>query len=264
MSSEAKQRKNVKLKMWGIGLAVVAASLAQVAPANAVVKTKLLMFGDSLTQEANHSITTPFKSNASYTIAVHPQTGAAPCDFLPGITKALNGSSHYRLLAIETAGNSQSKCMRVPGSCSRCYLPIGSPEWEARYRADLNAIVDLADSKGTQVLFLSPPPMADIGIARNDVDTTVEPTLAVDHPEVVFTDGPRQSVSDAGGNYTPTLPCLASETAADGCTAGVIPIRAPDGTHFCPTGFVTVCPEYSSGAYRFGTATASAIEALLP
>ena len=55
------------------------------------------------------------------------------------------------------------------------------------------------------------------------------------------------------GRYTPQLPCLDSETTADGCTNGQIIVRAPDGIHFCPTvsGGTQPCPVYSSGAHRF-------------
>jgi hypothetical protein len=37
--------------------------------------------------------------------------------------------------------------MRIPGGCDRCYLPIGSSAWEAKYRADLDSIVAEANRR---------------------------------------------------------------------------------------------------------------------
>ncbi len=200
-----------------------------------------------------------FSGNTTYVLLTHPQVGKAPCDFLVGAQKVFATNTHYYLLAIETAGNSQSPCMREPGQCARCYMPIGSPEYLAKYRSDLNALVDLANSKGTPVLFISPPPFSSIGTDRNVVRTTVQPQLATDRPAVKFTDAPRLAVSN-NGTFANQLPCQANETPAMGCDGnGMITVRAPDGTHFCPTGFQSTCPEYSSGAVRFGTSIAQEI-----
>ena len=244
-------------------IAVILASVAVVLSAStlnasAIVKQKLVIYGDSLTNEAKTTMAAAFSSNPSYTLSIHPQIGLAPCDFLPGATKVLT-QTHYALLAIETAGNSQSDCMREPGGCARCYMPVGSPEWEAKCRSDLNALVNLANSTATAVLFISPPPFAGISDSRNDVYNTVKPQLALDHPEVKFTEAPRLAVSN-NGTFANQLPCLANETPAMGCDAnGMITVRSPDGTHFCPTGFANPCPEYSSGAVRFGTSIATEI-----
>jgi hypothetical protein len=252
-------------------LAILVALIAVVgiAPgqlAGAIVKQKLVLFGDSLSRETQPTVAAAFKTNANYTISIHGEIGKAPCDFIPGIKKAFgpnrNGVvTHYELLVIETAGNSQSACMDEPGQCARCYMPIGSPEWEAKYRTDLDTIVALANSVNTPVLFITPPPMAGIAANRNDVYNTVEPEVLADNPGVVSSDAPRASVSNPDGSFAATLPCLPSETAADGCVDGSIPVRAPDGLHFCPTGFQVACPEYSSGAFRFGTAEATVINA---
>jgi hypothetical protein len=63
-----------------------------------------------------------------------------------------------------------------------------------------------------------------------------------------------------GANFTTTLPCLSTETAAEGCVDGRITVRAPDGGHFCPGGpehhdpVTALCTVYSSGALRFAGA----------
>jgi hypothetical protein len=221
------------------------------------------MFGDSLSFEAKASIKGAFYGNPNYMIELHPQPGKAPCDFIPKVTSAFT-KYHYEWLVIETVGNSQTACMRIPGACSRCYLPYGSPEWLAKYRTDLNTLVDLATNQGTKFLFISPPPFAGtIGEKLNATYSTIEPQLLLDRPTISYTDGPRLSVADAGA-FAAQLPCLPEEAGLTDCVGGMIPVRAPDGIHFCPTGYANPCPVYSSGAIRFGRATGSAILAVLP
>ncbi len=228
--------------------------------------TPVLVYGDSLMKEASSTINAVTATSPDPATAVG-MAGRSPCDFLKEATGAFNKVVahqlvHYNLFVIETAGNSNTTCMREPGS--KHDMTIASAEWEAKYRTDLNALVSLAESKGTPVLFVSPPPFAGISTPRNDIYTTVEPQLKIDHPEVTFTDGPRLAVSNDGA-FTSTMPCLASETAADGCSNGMITIRSPfDDLHFCPTGFhnnikVTGCSVYDGGAVRFGQAIADAI-----
>jgi hypothetical protein len=85
---------------------------------------------------------------------------------------------------------------------------------------------------------------------------------------------PRIKYFDAGasvlahGSWTKTLPCLAGEPCTGGTDeigTAVNIVRAPDGGHFCPTapaavrGVTGVCPVWSSGAYRYGTALAAPV-----
>jgi hypothetical protein len=103
--------------------------------------------------------------------------------------------------------------------------------------------------------------MAGIATNRNDVYNTVEPEVLTDNPGVASTDAPRDSVSNPEGSYAATLPCLSFATVADGCINGSIPGRAPGWAALLPDRVSVPCPEYSSGAYRFGTAEASIIYA---
>lgn len=241
-----------------LAVLAVAISVVGISTDGVAVKQKLLLFGDSLTRETYATVTARFVGNPSYTISVHDQVGKAPCDFLPRIRKTLT-SAHYALVALETAGNSQSACMHEPGQCARCYMPIGSREWEAKYRADLDSIVAVANSAGTSVLFISPPPIGGWSFYRNLLYSAVEPEVLADNPGLLVTGAPRASVSSPDGSFAARLPCLSTETATDGCVDGMIPVRAPDSLHFCPAGFASVCPKYSSGAFRFGTSEVSAI-----
>lgn len=56
-------------------------------------------------------------------------------------------------------------------------------------------------------------------------------------------------------------PAIVAAIVVAVCVDGSIPVRAPDGAHFCPTGFQVPCPVYSSGAARFGRAEAAVIDA---
>ena len=56
------------------------------------------------------------------------------------------------------------------------------------------------------------------------------------------------------------MPCLPSEADLSGCVNGLIQVRAADNRHFCPVvdPNVYLCPVYSSGSVRFGSAIADA------
>ena len=78
--------------------------------------------------------------------------------------------------------------------------------------------------------------------------------------------------------YPFKMPCLPHETALAACTLdindNVFKIQGRDGVepvfgevtlrgHFCPIVGASPCPVYSSGAWRFGDAIASAAAALM-
>lgn len=251
------------MKRFVVALVAV---VALIAPRSAHASgPKVLVYGDSIMKESSSHIVAAMPG---WDVTVVGRAGQSPCDYLKSASKAFakvvsHVVIHYDLFVVESAGNSNTTCMRAPGSTHK--LVIGSAEWLAKYRSDLNALVDLAASQGTAVEFVSPPPFAGAASPRNAVVTSVESQLAADRPAVVFTDGPRLKVSDAGA-FEPQMPCMSDETSAMGCAAGEIIVRAPDQIHFCPDGFhnkiaVTGCDVYASGAARFGRAIAAAIEA---
>jgi hypothetical protein len=152
--------------------------------------------------------------------------------------------------------------MLRPGS-TKTYLTIGSTDWEQKYEGDYDAILALAATYGIKVLVLDPPPMdpsQQASAIRNDLHDTVLPWLRADaaanYPLVSFASDARDAVG--GDTFTPTMPCLPDETAAMGCTDGIITVRAPDGLHFCLTGLLNQkepCGSpYDPGARRFGNA----------
>jgi hypothetical protein len=173
---------------------------------------------------------------------------------------------HTDLVVIETAANSDTKCMLEPGS-TKTHMTIGSNEWEQKYETDLHDIFSVAAMYGAKVLMIDPPPMdpsQPASAIRNDLIGTVWPMLHADaaasFPLVSFASDARDALG--GDTFTSTMPCLPDETTAQGCTDGTITVRAPDGLHFCPTGLrnqKTPCSlPYDPGARRFGNAIAVA------
>jgi hypothetical protein len=257
-----------RLAVLGCAVAV-AGMLAPGSAAHAAAKRQILVFGDSIMKES--APTLKAASGATLTYTVKNMAGRSPCDYLKVAPKLFEKTAHgqrvhYDLFVIQTAGNSSSKCMKTPGG--KGYLTIGSPQWEARYRTDLDALVDYVATFNTPVLVVSAPPMGGAQVVRDDVYNTVEPQLQADRPAVHFSDDARRAVSDDGGQFITELPCLPDETAADGCSQGMITVRAPDDVHFCPSGFSnkikgTGCAIYDSGGIRYGVGIDDAAQAVL-
>lgn len=255
---------------WLAVAALIGAAAAAVAsPAQASPKQQILVFGDSIMKEAGPTLKAD--SDATRTYVIKNMAGRSPCDYLKVAPKLFEKTAHgvrvhYDLFVVQTAGNSSSNCMKVPGG--KGMLKIGSPQWEAKYRTDLDALADYVAGFGTPMLIVSSPPFAGVQVVRDDVYNTVEPQLHADRPAVLFSDDARFATS-AGGQFAVQLPCLAGETAADGCSHGMITVRAPDDVHFCPSGFSnkikgTGCAVYDSGGIRYGNAIVDAVDSSLP
>lgn len=135
--------------------------------------------------------------------------------------------------------------------------PNGSPQFYAKYQADVQAAIDIFRPHGTEVFLIGTP--YDAWTNANQTIANLNQlyaSIAAANAGVTYVDA-GQAVM-ANGAFTTTLPCLSGEP----CTgpSGTNVVRAPDGVHFCPTGITTqegyfaVCNVYSSGAFRFATA----------
>jgi hypothetical protein len=88
--------------------------------------------------------------------------------------------------------------------------------------------------------------------------------LAAEYPGVGVVDA-GATVESSSGGFTMTLPCASWEGAAQGCFFDRVIVRAPDGTHFCPTeaqtvnGVVGVCEVPSPGAVRYAMGLAEGL-----
>jgi hypothetical protein len=228
---------------------------------------RVLVYGDSLLDEAHAYMNTSGTALTGTTGAVKGTIGYAPCDYLNSLTATISVVTD--LVVIQSAANSSTKCMLEPGS-TKVHMGIASSEWEQKYEADFDATFALATTYGVKVLVLDPPPMdpaQPAAAVRDDLIENVWPVLQADadanYPLVSFASDARDALG--GDTYTSTMPCLPDETADMGCNDGTITVRAPDGLHFCPTGLLNQkhpCGlAYDPGARRFGDAIEAATRA---
>ncbi len=240
-----------------LGVSVLLPTLAE---ATVTPKTAL-MYGDSLTYESRAQIVTRLQLKKGWHGYVHSFGGTALCDWLPWIAGDL-ATYHPSIVGLETAANIGTR------PCST-EVP-GSDAYYADYLVALNSFFSQVTASGARVVYFTPPPFTDP--LRTTITTRITAmvkTLAFQYHGVSIAGSVHTSLSNAG-KYTETKPCLLTETAAMGCTAGRIAIRAvaglPDaGLHLCPTGIASapsgVCPVYSSGEFRFGRAVANSLAA---
>ena len=141
------------------------------------------------------------------------------------------------------------------------------PRSEARYRHDARQLIDAVAPTGVPLLFVSAPPPPPYGTPHttNAVLSQVVASEAAQGRDVTWADA-GQALAGPHGGWTKTLPCLPQEGAAQGCRNGSIVVRSSDGLHFCPGRWESRglhhgrCSTYSSGALRYGSAIAAAVE----
>jgi len=208
---------------------------------------RIALYGDSLGMEAGMDFTYLARA-AGASALVRTYGGLAPCDFFASMASDA-ASWQPTDVVLEFSGDNFTPCMDGD--------PIGSPQYYAKYRADIQQVIDILRPYGTRV-FLSGIPYNAWSGANPNIATLNQlyASVAGANSGVTYVDA-GQAVM-ANGAYTQTLPCLAGEP----CTgpSGTNVVRAPDGVHFCPTGNTTaegyfeVCDVYSSGAFRYAAA----------
>jgi hypothetical protein len=190
---------------------------------------KWLVYGDSLSEDAHDYL-------ASYgTVGARFFGGSAPCSWLTGAASDANSYTPQKVL------------LQFIGNLPSC---IAGRDPQTAYADDLKTLINVWKSRGVPVVMVISPktPTDNLAWARQ-VELNVAADLGV-------------PVSDAGltvmlnGEFTYFLPCLAQETAPQGCgseIAGQIRVRGADGVHF---GTSNADHSYSSGAFRFAAAEA--------
>jgi hypothetical protein len=220
----------------------------------------VVLYGDSLAWETRHAFSDSFADRPD--VEVHTRTfgGTAICDWLDQMA-ADAASLTPGIVVIEFSGNSFTECMHDANGVALTGAAI-----DERYAVDAVSAIAIFASVGTHVVFAGAPvfgPNAATGGGRLN---SLYSELADDHDGVWYTDAGRSVL--AGDSYTITLPCLSSEPCEGGYTSGgllVNVVRNPDGIHFCPVsgdavqGVTDDCPEWSSGAYRYGRALAEPV-----
>jgi hypothetical protein len=216
---------------------------------------RVSLFGDSLTYQSRGAFLAATASLGVQLATVSTRPGAALCDDRDAIVRDL-ASKRPDQLVLEYSGNSFTRCMT---DAAGALLPIGSASWRDRYRDDLDRIVTMAASTGTEVVWATAPPVEHVG-APPDYPRTIAAVA-----RKVATRSPDVRVADTGAalagpdGYTPTLPCRPDEAAL--CHDGRIAVRAADGLHFDCIGTIDGlggCVGYSAGARRYGDAIAAA------
>jgi hypothetical protein len=203
----------------------------------------IAIFGDSLTFGATSYLEAE-ADDAGHAVAITGVPGAALCDLRPQIEQMLHDAPPASLVLV-FAGNFATEC-----AGGRTGLALAD-----LYEADARAIVEMAEAQGVPVVLAGPPaidtpPWSQHGELLNERFRAI----ANDHDDVDALDL-TEPLSPEG--FTLTLPCLESETEAQGCIDDEIPVRDTDGVHFDEAG-----PDgYSSGSYRFARAVFEAGEA---
>jgi hypothetical protein len=125
----------------------------------------------------------------------------------------------------------------------------------AQHTADTQTALSLWASRGVPVVLVGAP--RGIGEPRDQTGAgAINRDLAAREGQT-FADSGVLLRDPWTGVYQQRLPCLAGESAAEGCdAAGLIDVRQEG--HFCRVTDTSPCPVYSSGVVRFAAALAAA------
>ena len=230
---------------------------AQIGP---MARPVVALYGDSLAWEARYAFADSFTDHPD--VEVHTRTfgGTAICDWLD-LMAADAASLAPGIVVIEFSGNSFTNCMHDANG-----VPMSGEAIDERYAVDAASAIAIFASVGTHVVFAGAPVFGPDAASEGGRLNSLYSGLADDHDGVWYTDAGRSVL--AGDSYTSTLPCLSSEPCGGGDTSDgllVNVVRNPDGIHFCPVsgdaaqGVTDDCPEWSSGAYRYGRALAQPV-----
>jgi hypothetical protein len=197
------------------------------------------VFGDSLAYQAWGEIEVAVEARG-YRLVGEAVPGAALCDAIdPAADAARTERPAYVVVAY--VGNWGSAC-------------VGGVRGAALGRVYGDAAEEILDDVApARLVLVTPPAIADARYA--EIVPAVRAAyqdLAGRRPEVTLVDG-RSRLSPDG--FAARLACLPAETAAEGCTAGRIRVRDPDGLHLDDAG----ADGYSAGAHRWAATIASAL-----
>jgi hypothetical protein len=216
---------------------------------------RIAVYGDSQAAEATPALEM-LASQAGASIRIHAFGGLAVCDDL-GAMAADAATLQPTAVIIDFSGNNFTRCMQG--------YALGSPQYLAKYAADVRAAIAVFRPEGARVILVGAPvdesPMLTANAAALNQVYASAPT---GQPGVEYVDA--GAAVEQHGAFTFSLACLPREPCTG--TNGTNVVRSPDGVHFCPTGQTQlganaeVCDVYSSGAFRF--ASAMLVPALAP
>lgn len=202
--------------------------------------------GDSLAQEA-----APYLGDLLADSEIVPRffAGTAPCDWVDQDLQA-DGA---RAVVISFSGNALTRCMLgLDGSA------LSGIDLVDRYRADVTALVEVAQVAGVPAVLVGQPASGGSPEAAQTVDALNQTYREVaTELGAVFVDA-GAAVEGPDGRFAHDLPCGSEDPECP--TGGRVVVRSDDGGHFCP-GAATpgTCQGYSPGAARFAAAIAAAL-----
>jgi hypothetical protein len=224
---------------------------------------KVILYGDSLAWEAQDSFRAALATRGISDVTTKTLGGTAICDWLPQMRHD-RAVLQPDAVVVEFSGNALTPCMKGDMGA-----PLSGEAYFEKYADDAQQVLDIFGSAGTTVYFAGSPISLTAERAhdpRSGRLNQLYALLVANYPNSRYIDA-GASVTDHG-HWTKTLPCLPKEPCSgDRDPSGrlVNIVRAPDGTHFCPTAAAAVrgvtdkCRVWSSGAYRYGTTMASFI-----
>jgi hypothetical protein len=222
--------------------------------------SRVQLWGDSLAAEARQNFVAElaFRTRGKLHVDTHTFGGTATCDWLPNIEA--EARAPIAAAVLEFSGNALTKCMTSPEG-----RPLRGAAYVAAYRQATLTAIRALHAAGARVYLVGAPRAKTTSAHGTGLQLrALYVSLAATLNDVVFVDAGAAVLTPAGA-WTETMPCLAGEGIAQGCVAGRIIVRAPDGVHFCPgagpavRGVTSDCPRYSSGSVRFGRAMADAV-----
>lgn len=240
-------RRIAAVALLALGIAACSSAAPSAEPSRRL--TSVAFVGDSLGEQTAPYLQ-PLVAPLAFTAYVYG--GTAPCDWLRKDIALAKES----VLVLQFTGNSLTPCIEDGGGAH-----LSGQALVDRYRADITTLTVHARDVGAAVLLVGQPVRAP-GVPGNDeVDglNTMYAALA-DDLGFHFVDA-GAAIEHADGSYAATLPCLPGEQACDPSGSNVV--RNDDGLHLCPGPPDPVpCAVYSSGAFRFASAIAGAIDDL--
>jgi hypothetical protein len=214
----------------------------------------VIEYGDSLSMEAGGFFN--FFLGPSATVVNRSYGGTAPCSWGADMF-AQAAFFRPQAVVLQFSGTAFSPCMGgvVPGTLAYYF----------KYAADTQDVISLFGSVGARVYVAGYPISLRSPSWWNGLNQ-VYAAVAAQHPNSVFVDA--GASVEANGRFTWTLPCSYFEPCNVPCLGqAVVPgsncVRDPEGAHLCPggneffNGFLGTCPEWASGAFRYGLALAS-------
>jgi lysophospholipase L1-like esterase len=241
--------------------AVLAATCAAVAGAcggSEPSRRTVAVYGDSLLAESQADLEAALRADGRTNVRVSSFGGTALCDWVDTITQDAR-ERPADIVVLTFSGNNMTTCTRDATG-----RPLAGDALRARYLSDAVAVMEATDGATARVLWVSAPTPRPVAPGESPADDRavelVFETVAQRYARAEFVDA-GAAVED-GGQYADTLPCLPGEPCPP---SGRVPVRSPDGVHFCPLAYEPgrPCRSWSSGAWRFGNAIADAVIAVV-